>query len=126
MPTPCRLGSRAGTRKQGLAAPRTDGAIVRAVLLGLAAAYADCFQDLMSRTGRRFERLHIIGGGCQNELLCRMTARACGVPVVAGPVEATALGNLLVQALGLGELSADDLPAVVARSVRCRPIDPAA
>jgi rhamnulokinase len=52
--------------------------------------------------GRRLEVVHVVGGGSQNELLCQFTADACNRPVVAGPIEATAIGNVLVQAIGLG------------------------
>ena len=52
--------------------------------------------------GRRLETIHVVGGGCQNTLLCQFTADACNRPVLAGPVEATAIGNVLVQAIGLG------------------------
>ena len=65
------------------------------------------FLDLLTVTfmGRyRHRPLHLFGGGSQNDLLCRLTARACGVRVVAGPAEATALGNLLVQARTMGDL----------------------
>ena len=62
--------------------------------------------------------IHIVGGGSQNQLLCQLTADACQLPVVAGPVEATALGNVLVQAMAVGLLgSLADVRAVVRRSV---------
>src|SRR5947209_1330959 len=54
--------------------------------------------------GRRLDVIHVVGGGCQNALLCQFTADACNRPVLAGPVEATAIGNVLVQAVGLGVL----------------------
>jgi rhamnulokinase len=104
----------------GLPAPADEGALVRAILDGLAHAYAECLPDLEAVAGQRFERINIIGGGSQDVLLCRLTARACGRPVVAGPVEATALGNLLVQAIGLGWLTPADLPATVAGTAEVR------
>ena len=55
-------------------------------------------------TGERVEVMHIVGGGTQNELLNQFTANACGRPVVTGPIEATALGNVLVQAMALGDI----------------------
>jgi len=68
-------------------------------------------------TGIRITTIHVVGGGCQNEALNQLTADACGRPVVAGPVEATVLGNLLVQARSLGELgSLADLREVVRAS----------
>lgn len=103
-------------RERGLTVPTDDGGIVRAVLEGLAAAYGACFRDLEARTGRRFPAVHVIGGGSRNALLCRLTAQACGVPVLAGPVEATALGNILVQAAGLGLIGRGDLPGIVVNS----------
>jgi rhamnulokinase len=56
-------------------------------------------------SGREVDVVHVVGGGARNALLCRLTAEATGLPVVAGPVEATAIGNLLTQALALGELT---------------------
>jgi rhamnulokinase len=76
--------------------------------------------------------VHVVGGGARNELLCQLTADACGLPVLAGPVEATALGNVLVQARALGALDGglDDLRRVAATAepvVRYEPRgDPAA
>jgi len=60
------------------------------------------FERLEELTGKRLDVIHVVGGGCQNALLCQLTADACNRPVLAGPVEATAVGNVLVQAMGLG------------------------
>ena len=77
-------------------------------------------------SGRRIDVVHIVGGGSQNELLCRLTATATGLPVVAGPVEATALGNVLVQARAIGALAGtlEDLRAIVAASSDLRRYEP--
>jgi rhamnulokinase len=58
-------------------------------------------EKLESLLGHRLEAIHVVGGGSRNELLCQLTADACDRPVLAGPVEATAIGNVLVQAIGL-------------------------
>lgn len=79
----------------------TDAQLVRLIFDSLAAKYAEVFHNLESIAGRKLSQLNIIGGGCQNELLSQMTADACGVKVVAGPAECTALGNVMIQ-LGLG------------------------
>jgi rhamnulokinase len=89
----------------GQATAADDGAVVRCVLESLALKHAETVELLVSVTGRRIDELHVVGGGANNELLCRWTAEASGRPVLAGPVEATLLGNLLVQARALGELS---------------------
>ena len=81
-----------------LPAPRTRGETVRLILESLAQAYPRTLRTLEDTVGERLPVLHIVGGGARNELLCRMTADACGGTVVAGPAEATAIGNLLVQA----------------------------
>lgn len=79
----------------------TDAQLVRLIYDSLAAKYAEVFHNLESIAGRKLSQLNIIGGGCQNELLNQMTADACGVKVVAGPAECTALGNVMIQ-FGLG------------------------
>lgn len=99
-PMPERIA--AWCRERGHAVPAGDGALVRFILDGLAAMYGRSLAELARFTGRCFTAVHIIGGGSQNRLLNQLTADACGLPVVAGPVEATALGNILCQAVGLG------------------------
>jgi rhamnulokinase len=93
--------------EQGSRVPASIPEFVRGVLQSLANAYADAVRDIERLTGRTIRTVHIVGGGAQNALLCRLTADAVGVPVVAGPVEATAIGNLLVQARTHGLLSGD-------------------
>jgi rhamnulokinase len=85
-------------------APRDPGEFVRAILTSLACKYNFVLRRLELITGRRFETIHVIGGGTRNRVLCQLTANLTGLPVVAGPVEATALGNILVQARAVGHL----------------------
>jgi rhamnulokinase len=94
-------------RTAGLPAPESPPEVVRCILDSLAAAFADTIADAERLSGHAIEVVHIVGGGSQNALLCRLTADACGRPVVAGPVEATALGNLLVQARTHGVVTGD-------------------
>ena len=84
--------------------PNTHGATVRCVLESLALLYAQRLKEAEELTGQSIKRLHIVGGGSRNVLLNQFTANACGVEVIAGPTEATALGNVLVQAITLGDL----------------------
>ena len=90
--------------ERGLAAPASVGQVVRCVLEGLAARYADTFELLRGLAGFAPEQVHLIGGGSRNELQSQLTANLTGLPVVAGPVEATVLGNALVQLIALGEV----------------------
>lgn len=92
-------------RAGGQAVPDDPGAVVRCVLESLALAYRDVLSSLQQAADRRVNVIHVVGGGSRNELLCRLTADATGLPVVAGPVEATVLGNALMQLIALGELS---------------------
>jgi rhamnulokinase len=86
----------------GQPVPSDRGALVRVALESLACKYRLTRERLEQVTGRRLEVIHIIGGGSQNQLLCQFTADACARPVYAGPVEATALGNVLAQAIADG------------------------
>jgi len=90
-------------RATGQERPRSQAATVRCILESLALAYRRTLRLAQTIADRPVDVLHVIGGGSQNELLCQLTADACGLPVLAGPVEASALGNVLVQARALGE-----------------------
>ncbi|MFB9376532.1 rhamnulokinase family protein [Kineococcus gynurae] len=113
---PARIAELLG--EQGDPVPTDPALLVRCILQSLARAYASALHDVDRLTGRRTRTLHLVGGGARNTLLCRLTAEAVGIDVVAGPVEATAIGNLLVQARTHGLLSGDleALRRVVARS----------
>ena len=87
---------------RGLPAPSEPAEIVRCILDSLALAYRRALLAAQSLSGRHADVVHVVGGGSRNELLCQLTADALGLPVVAGPAEATALGNVLVQARSLG------------------------
>jgi rhamnulokinase len=112
-------------RKTGQPVPTEPGAVVRCALESLALRYRWVLEKLEALLGRRLDVIHVVGGGSQNELLCRLTANACDRPVLAGPVEATAIGNVLVQALGLklvGSLA--EAREVVRNSFDVRRYDP--
>ncbi|MET7298573.1 rhamnulokinase family protein [Embleya sp. NPDC005575] len=82
--------------------PNTPAELARCVFDSLALAHREAIIDAQRLSGRGVDTVHIVGGGARNALLCQATADACGLPVVAGPVEAAALGNLLVQARSHG------------------------
>jgi rhamnulokinase len=96
--------------------PVTSGEFVRVCLESLALAYRRTLEGLEDVLGRRIATIHIVGGGSQNGLLNQMTADACNRPVIAGPVEATAIGNLLVQAMAIGEVDSLDAARAIARA----------
>jgi rhamnulokinase len=79
--------------------PQTQGEFARCILESLALKYKAVLENIIAVTGTSIEQLHVVGGGSKNELLNQFTADACGIPVIAGPVEATAIGNVLVQAI---------------------------
>jgi rhamnulokinase len=98
-------------------APESPGQFIRCCLESLALAYRDKLSTLESILNRQFDVLHIVGGGGKNELLSQMTADAIGRPVVVGPFEATAMGNVLVQAMATNEVrDIADLRRIVAGS----------
>jgi sugar (pentulose or hexulose) kinase len=89
-------------RAAGEPVPQSPGEITRCVLDSLAVAYRRHLRAAAALADRDFDVVHVVGGGSQNHLLCQLTADACGVPVLAGPTEAAAIGNVLVQARTLG------------------------
>ena len=106
-------------RAHGLTVPQGKAETVRCVLQSLAAKYREAVEGMNRSLERPIERLHIIGGGSQNRLLNQLTANALGIPVYAGPVEATAIGNILTQAMAEGEIAdLGELRRVVARSFK--------
>lgn len=84
--------------------PQSAGAIVRCCLESLALKYRWVLQALEQLTGRRLKTIRIVGGGCLNTFLCQLTADACNLPVVCGPVEASAIGNIMQQAVATAHL----------------------
>ncbi len=107
---------------RGVRAPGSRAEVVRSILESLAVAYAETLRTIVDVTGKDVRVVHVVGGGSQNRLLCQLTADRTGLPVLAGPVEATALGNVLVQAranglAGLGGASLAALRDLVARTV---------
>ena len=113
-------------RRTGQYEPQSEGEIMRCIYESLALKYRFALDQLQRATGRRFGVLHILGGGTKDRLLCQMSADSTGVPVVAGPVEATALGNFIIQLAALGVLP--DLAAgrgVITRSEALKRYAPA-
>lgn len=85
--------------------PETDGEVVRCIYESLAMKYKYTFENLRKCTGHNFDAIHMVGGGTKDGFLCQMTADATSTPVVAGPIEATAAGNIAVQLIAAGEIS---------------------
>jgi rhamnulokinase len=107
-------------QRTGQAVPQSKGQIVRVILESLALKYRLVLERLETLTGTRLDPIHIIGGGTKNRLLSQFIADCTGRRCIAGPIEATAIGNILMQAIGLGHL--ESLPA--ARAVVCTSFAP--
>jgi rhamnulokinase len=105
--------------------PATRGEYVRSILESLALKYRFIVEKLSAIRGDSIEVLHVVGGGSQNALLNQWTANAVGLPVVAGPTEATAIGNILLQAIAKGELDGlDEARRLVVRSFPLKRYEP--
>jgi len=112
-------------REHGFDAPRTKGEFCRTILESLAHRYRDVLEGLESLIGRSIGVIHIVGGGSRNHLLNHLVATITGRTVIAGPVEATAAGNLLVQAIGAGEVAnLNEAREIVRRSFEIREFNP--
>ena len=108
---------RAFCSRTGQTPPDSIGALIRCCLESLALKYRWVIERLEEVRGRPIETVHIVGGGTQNKLLCQLTANATRRPVIAGPVEATAIGNVLMQAIGTGHIAGlEQARAIVRRS----------
>jgi rhamnulokinase len=112
-------------RETNQPAPEDQGALVRCALESIAAKYGSALAGLEDVAGHKIEVIHVVGGGSRNQLLNQLAANQCGRPVVAGPVETTALGNLLAQVRAAGELkSLSDMRQVVRTSSELQVFEP--
>ena len=113
--------------ERGIAAPQGRAEFARSIIESLAEAFAGAVRDASILSGVDVETIHVVGGGALNELLCQRTADRSGLPVLAGPVEATAIGNVLVQARAQGFAGGDleSLRALVASAFAPTRYEPA-
>lgn len=112
-------------RKTGQKELKGEGEIVRCIDESLAFKYRAAFEEISRCTGKEYKVIHMVGGGTQSGLLCQMTANACGCRVLAGPTEATVLGNMAVQLMALGELtSLSKAREVIKNSVEVKVYEP--
>ena len=112
-------------QQRGEVVPDSEGALVRCALESLALKYRMVLGWLEELSGEKTDVIHIVGGGTQNELLNQFTANACGRPVVTGPVEATALGNVLVQARASGDVATlSEIRSIVRASSEMKRYEP--
>jgi rhamnulokinase len=109
----------------GQQVPTELGQFVRIILEGLGFKYRMVLDQLREVSGKKLGRIHIIGGGSRNELLSQFSANATGVPVITGPVEATAIGNLMVQAMAKGHVSSlDEIRQIIGDSFELKTYHP--
>jgi rhamnulokinase len=112
-------------RKTGQEVPSAPGEILRCAVESLALKYRMVLEELRQVSPHPIEKIHVIGGGSQHITLCQFTADATALPVIAGPAEATAIGNIMGQALALGYVrSLDEIRAIIARSTELRTYEP--
>ena len=91
-------------RKTGQQVPETEGEIVRCINESLALKYRYAMEEIKACTRKDYHVIHMVGGGTHSKLLCRFTAYACGIPVIAGPAEATVYGNIAIQLMARGKI----------------------
>ena len=90
--------------KTGQGKPESDGAMIRCIYESLAMKYRFAIDQIKENTGKNFDVLHLLGGGTKDGFLCQMAANSLQIPVAAGPTEATALGNIMLQLIALGDI----------------------
>lgn len=111
--------------RSGQEIPKSEAEIVRCIDESLALKFRTAFDEIRACTGKSYSAIHMVGGGTQSSLLCQMTANACGCPVIAGPVEATVLGNVAVQLQAMGVLEdQDQVRKAVRASVQVKTYEP--
>lgn len=111
--------------KTGQTPPATHGEFIRCIFESLAMKYSLTLDSIKSVYSHPIHQIHIIGGGANNELLCQYSANALGIPVVAGPTEATAIGNIMIQAKALQQVSSiDEIRTMVANSFETKTFTP--
>lgn len=112
-------------RNTNQAVPETTGAVIRCIYESLAMKYRYAIEQISENTGRCFDVLHLLGGGTKDSFLCRMTADSLGFDVVAGPTEATALGNIMLQLIALEEISdIDEAREIIKKAERVKTYKP--
>ena len=113
--------------EKGQGRPESHAQIIRCIYDSLALKYRQVLDEIGSVTDKKIERIHVIGGGCNNDFLNQLTADVCELPVLAGPTEATATGNILMQAKALGVLSSlDEIRTIVRESFQLKTFRPSA
>ena len=111
--------------KHQLVVPKNRGEYVRCVLESLATKYLEAFKNLQTLVPEPITELHIIGGGCQNQLLNQLTANKLDIPIIAGPAEATAIGSILIQGLTNNEYSSlDEMKKVLKKCISTKVFKP--
>ena len=90
--------------KTGQGKPESDGAMIRCIYESLAMKYRFAIKQIEENTGKKFDVLHLLGGGTKDNFLCQMAADSLNIDVIAGPTEATALGNIILQLIALGDI----------------------
>jgi rhamnulokinase len=112
-------------KETGQAVPRKPGPIIRCVLESLALQFRKSLREIENLTGRKIDRVHLIGDGLSNTLLNHFSANAMQVPVMVGPMQATTVGNLLVQAIATGQVkSLEHARQIVRESFKIETIHP--
>lgn len=111
--------------KTGQAVPESVGEVMRTIYLSLAMKYRFALEQICELTGKTYDRIYAVGGGTQDKLLCELTASVCGIPVTAGPVEATVMGNAAIQLLQSGAIdSPGEIPDIIRRSEELKEYEP--
>lgn len=105
--------------------PETTGMVIRCIYESLAMKYHYAIEQISENTGKSFDVLHLLGGGTKDSFLCQMTADSLGFDVVAGPTEATAIGNIMLQLIALGEIeSIDEAREIIKKSEKVKTYKP--